>query len=82
MNCVRWSESGRYLASAADDSLITIMQFAGRLASANDLDQASGDANRNKNVELWKCVHTLRGHAGGEFHDFDVHFGTIMVFLF
>ncbi|XP_047512693.1 protein HIRA homolog isoform X1 [Pieris napi] len=52
VNCVRWSNGGRYLASGGDDRLIMVW----------GLSVAVG-AGKHK-AETWRCLATLRGHAG------------------
>lgn len=55
VNCVRWSGSGTMLASCADDKLIMIWKKS-----------AGGGSifGSVKTVEHWRCIATLRGHAG------------------
>ncbi|KAK7024654.1 hypothetical protein SK128_009629 [Halocaridina rubra] len=57
VNCVRWSHTGRFLASAGDDKVIFIWQQSsyggGAVFGSNVI-----------NVESWRCVTTLRGHNG------------------
>lgn len=53
MNCVRWSNNGHYLASGGDDSLVMVWCLSG----------VSGTTSKNKS-ETWRCLKTLRGHAG------------------
>ncbi|XP_053650542.1 protein HIRA [Cherax quadricarinatus] len=57
VNTVRWSCSGRYLASAGDDKVIIIWQQSsyggGAVFGSNVV-----------NVESWRSVATLRGHEG------------------
>ena len=55
VNCVRWSNSGRYLASAGDDKVIMIWQFAG---------QGGVAFGGVTNAESWRCCNSLRGHSG------------------
>ena len=50
VNCVRWSLSGKYLASGADDRLVMIWSFGG-MAKKGDEEQ-----------ENWKCIHRLQCH--------------------
>ena len=47
VNCVRWSLSGKYLASGADDRLVMIWSFGG-MAKKGDEEQ-----------ENWKCIHRI-----------------------
>ncbi|XP_053626132.1 protein HIRA homolog isoform X2 [Plodia interpunctella] len=53
VNCVRWSNGGRYLASGGDDRLVMVW----------GLSVAAGAAGKYK-AETWRCLSTLRGHAG------------------
>ncbi|KAA0200169.1 hypothetical protein HAZT_HAZT005090 [Hyalella azteca] len=57
VNCVRWSHSGHFLASAGDDKVIIIWQLSnyggGSVFGSNVI-----------NIEWWRCVSTLRGHDG------------------
>lgn len=55
VNCVRWSVTGRYLASCGDDKTILIWQHAGSGGSVFGGVTAA---------ESWRCVATLRSHAG------------------
>lgn len=55
VNCVRWSGSGTMLASCADDKLIMIW----KKSAGGGSSFGSG-----KTVEHWRCIATLRGHAG------------------
>jgi len=54
VNCVRWSNSGKWLASAGDDKVIMIWQFAGRGGIA------FGGVS---NAESWRCCNSLQGHS-------------------
>ncbi|XP_053374896.1 protein HIRA-like [Mercenaria mercenaria] len=58
VNSVRWSTSGRYLASGGDDKLVMIWHITkigvGGTVFGSD----------SKIVESWRPAHTLRGHAG------------------
>lgn len=58
VNCVRWSVNGKLLASAGDDKVIMIWQFA--RYNGPGCSTFGGPTN----VEQWRCVNTLRGHAG------------------
>ncbi|XP_068748339.1 protein HIRA-like [Montipora capricornis] len=60
VNCVRWSCSGKYLATGGDDKLIMIWQMARYLAPT----AAFGGNSGKLNIEQWRCVYTLRGHTG------------------
>ncbi|XP_052737819.1 protein HIRA homolog [Bicyclus anynana] len=53
VNCVRWSNGGRYLASGGDDRLVMVW----------GLSVVAGAAGKHK-AETWRCLNTLRGHAG------------------
>ncbi|XP_059045236.1 protein HIRA [Achroia grisella] len=53
VNCVRWSNGGRYLASGGDDRLVMVW----------GLSVLAGAPGNNK-AETWRCLSTLRGHAG------------------
>lgn len=55
VNCVRWSGSGLMLASCADDKLIMIWKKTAGGGTA---------FGSGKTVEHWRCISTLRGHAG------------------
>uniref|UniRef100_T1ING8 Protein HIRA n=1 Tax=Strigamia maritima TaxID=126957 RepID=T1ING8_STRMM len=59
VNCVRWSNNGKFLASGGDDKVIMIWQTS-RYLSGSSVFGSSGKVN----VEQWRCVNTLRGHAG------------------
>ncbi|CAH0406290.1 unnamed protein product [Chilo suppressalis] len=53
VNCVRWSNAGKYLASGGDDRLVMVW----------GLSVAATGAGKHK-AETWRCLSTLRGHAG------------------
>ncbi|KAJ0180756.1 hypothetical protein K1T71_004160 [Dendrolimus kikuchii] len=54
VNCVRWSNGGKYLASGGDDRLVMVWGLS-----------VVGNATPGKHkVETWRCLATLRGHAG------------------
>ena len=55
VNSVRWSQNGKYLASAGDDKVIIVWTLGARYASTN------GFAG---NVEQYRAVSTLRSHSG------------------
>ncbi|BET00130.1 HIRA B motif [Nesidiocoris tenuis] len=59
VNCVRWSYSGKYLASGGDDKLVMIWTISKSLGS-NSVFGSRGKVN----VEGWRCSHTLRSHNG------------------
>ncbi|KAJ8312148.1 hypothetical protein KUTeg_009521 [Tegillarca granosa] len=58
VNCVRWSNSGKFLASGGDDKLIMIWQTT----RYGGVSTAFGSGTQN--VEQWRPASTLRGHAG------------------
>ncbi|CAB3221414.1 unnamed protein product [Arctia plantaginis] len=53
VNCVRWSNGGKYLASGGDDRLVMVW----------GLSVAPSTPGKHK-AETWRCLATLRGHAG------------------
>ncbi|KAK3084278.1 hypothetical protein FSP39_010934 [Pinctada imbricata] len=57
VNCVRWSNSGKSLASGGDDKLIMIWQTSRYSAM-------SGTFGGGSIVEQWRPAATLRGHTG------------------
>ncbi|XP_046386509.1 protein HIRA isoform X2 [Ischnura elegans] len=59
VNCVRWSVSGKFLASGGDDKLVMVWKI-GSYSSGSTVFGGGGKVN----VESWRCVSTLRGHAG------------------
>ncbi|XP_071448770.1 protein HIRA isoform X2 [Hetaerina americana] len=59
VNCVRWSVSGKFLASGGDDKLVMVWKI-GSYSSGGTVFGGGGKVN----VESWRCVSTLRGHAG------------------
>lgn len=58
VNCVRWSCGGNYLASGGDDKLVMVWRMSG--TGSSTVFGGSGKIN----VESWRCIATLRGHAG------------------
>uniref|UniRef100_A0A2C9JMA3 Protein HIRA n=1 Tax=Biomphalaria glabrata TaxID=6526 RepID=A0A2C9JMA3_BIOGL len=60
VNCVRWSHSGKFLASGGDDKLIMIWQ-TGRTAEPSKAFGSNGSIVIH---EKWRPVFTLRGHSG------------------
>ncbi|XP_061396892.1 protein HIRA homolog [Musca vetustissima] len=58
VNCVRWSQNGLMLASCSDDKLVMIWK---QLKGPSGV---FGTGGIQKNPESWKCMFTLRGHAG------------------
>ncbi|XP_030379008.1 protein HIRA homolog [Scaptodrosophila lebanonensis] len=58
VNCVRWSQDGKLLASGSDDKLIMIWR------KSQGPSGVFGNGGMKKNPETWKCYYTLRGHAG------------------
>ena len=61
VNCVRWSNNGKYLASGGDDNLVMIWQMARYLGTMTSFGGGGGKLN----IEQWRCVHNLRQHNGG-----------------
>ncbi|XP_047097775.1 protein HIRA-like isoform X1 [Schistocerca piceifrons] len=59
VNCVRWSFSGKFLASGGDDKLIMIWKIS-KYTGATNVFGSVGKVN----VESWRCCMTLRGHNG------------------
>lgn len=60
VNCVRWSHSGRFLASGGDDKLIMVWKI-NQYSGGNTVFGTGGGI---VNVESWRCSSTLRGHEG------------------
>ncbi|GAB6030239.1 hypothetical protein CHUAL_005915 [Chamberlinius hualienensis] len=60
VNCVRWSNSGNFLASAGDDKVIMVWQ-TGRYSTTSSV---FGSGGSKLEVEKWSCFCTLRGHSG------------------
>lgn len=63
INCVRWSNNGKYLASAGDDKNLMVWQLAGRVHHYHQT-QAQSHVFESANVEQWRCIATLNGHNG------------------
>ncbi|XP_058062558.1 protein HIRA homolog [Anopheles bellator] len=59
VNCVRWSANGLMLASGGDDKLVMIWK---KTVGGSGGIGAFGSSG--KSVEHWRCINTLRGHAG------------------
>ena len=68
VNCVRWSLSGKYLASGADDRLVMIWSFGG---------MASKDGVESEN---WKCIHRQGFTDIRTSQDFNVRVSLIIDF--
>lgn len=64
INCVRWSNNGKYLASAGDDKNLIIWQLAGRVHHHVSNNQAHNHVFESANIEQWRCITTLNGHNG------------------
>lgn len=66
INCVRWSNHGKYLASAGDDKNLIVWQLAGRINHhlSNHHTQAQNNVFESANIEQWRCIATLNGHNG------------------
>uniref|UniRef100_A0A8D1YYA0 Protein HIRA n=2 Tax=Sus scrofa TaxID=9823 RepID=A0A8D1YYA0_PIG len=60
VNCVRWSNSGMYLASGGDDKLIMVWKRATYIGPSTVFSSSGKLAN----VEQWRCVSILRSHSG------------------
>ncbi|XP_068087033.1 protein HIRA [Anabrus simplex] len=60
VNCVRWSFSGKFLASGGDDKVVMIWKIS-KYATGNTAVFGGGG---KVNVETWRCSNTLRGHNG------------------
>uniref|UniRef100_A0A182IV44 Protein HIRA n=1 Tax=Anopheles atroparvus TaxID=41427 RepID=A0A182IV44_ANOAO len=59
VNCVRWSGNGIMLASGGDDKLVMIWKKT--VGGSGGIGAFGGSG---KSVEHWRCISTLRGHAG------------------
>lgn len=59
VNVIRFSHSGRFLATASDDKVIAVLELRGGQG------QASFGNSEGPNIENWKVVLTLRGHSAG-----------------
>ncbi|GFR30429.1 protein HIRA, partial [Trichonephila clavata] len=69
VNCVRWSGSGKYLASCGDDKVLMIWANRKQFLFYIDMEEqlaptTFGSNGKMVNVEHWRCVSTLRGHSG------------------
>lgn len=66
INCVRWSNNGKYLASAGDDKNLMVWQLAGRTHHSSHHHHKAPQSNvfESANVEHWRCTTTLNGHNG------------------
>ncbi|XP_031557389.1 protein HIRA-like [Actinia tenebrosa] len=60
INCVRWSNNGKYLASGGDDNLVMIWQMTRYHGPMTTFGGGRGKLN----IEQWRCVHNLRQHSG------------------
>ncbi|KAE8634733.1 hypothetical protein XENTR_v10002420 [Xenopus tropicalis] len=60
VNCVRWSNSGAYLASGGDDKLIMVWKRSGYIGPST----VFGSSSKLANVEQWRCLSILRSHSG------------------
>ncbi|KAG8257094.1 hypothetical protein J6590_056352 [Homalodisca vitripennis] len=59
VNCVRWSYSGKYLASGGDDKMIMVWVIS-KCPGGGAVFGSKGVVN----VESWRCVSTLKRHDG------------------
>ncbi|XP_057295840.1 protein HIRA-like isoform X2 [Hydractinia symbiolongicarpus] len=59
VNCLRWSNSGKFLASGGDDKIIMLWGLSRASGST-----VFGTGGVVVNIENWKCAHILRGHSG------------------
>lgn len=64
INCVRWSNHGKYLASAGDDKNLMVWQLAGKSYNHPTSHQPQSSVFESANVEQWRCIATLNGHNG------------------
>lgn len=65
INCVRWSNNGKYLASAGDDKNLMVWQLVGRINHYTPSQhQAQNSVFESANVEQWRCIVSLNGHNG------------------
>jgi len=60
VNCVRWSNSGKYLASGGDDKVVMVWTLTKYPNSGNIVFGTKNVVN----IETWKCIFTLRSHSG------------------
>uniref|UniRef100_A0A2S2NXP5 Protein HIRA n=1 Tax=Schizaphis graminum TaxID=13262 RepID=A0A2S2NXP5_SCHGA len=60
VNCVRWSHSGKFLASGGDDKIIMVWTLSKYPNSGNIVFGTKNIVN----IETWKCMFTLRSHSG------------------
>lgn len=63
INCIRWSNHGKYLSSAGDDKNLMVWQLSGRINNYPS-HLKSNNVFEPTNIEQWKCVATLNGHNG------------------
>ncbi|KAK3710137.1 hypothetical protein QZH41_010536, partial [Actinostola sp. cb2023] len=73
VNCVRWSNNGKYLASGGDDNLVMIWQMARYLGTMTSFGGGGGKLN----IEQWRCVHNLRQHNGEVIQVLKGHTGLV-----
>ncbi|CAL8070438.1 unnamed protein product [Calicophoron daubneyi] len=68
VNCVRWSPTGRWLASAGMDKVVMIWKKTALciLSNSEGAHQTTvfGVKGQTKFTEHWRCASVLRGHAG------------------
>lgn len=65
INCVRWSNHGKYLASAGDDKNLMVWTLAGRINHhPSNHNKSQNNVFESANIEQWRCIATLNGHNG------------------
>lgn len=59
VNVIRFSHTGRFLASGSDDKVIALLELK------SGVGQLSFGSSDGPNIENWKAVLSLRGHSAG-----------------